>query len=318
MCGIAGKLAFDPGVTIEPGLIRRMTAAIRHRGPDDEGIWVDGSVGLGNRRLAIIDLSPRARQPMTNEDGTLHITFNGEIYNFQALRSALERGGHAFRSEGDTETILHLYEEEGVDCLRHLRGMFAFALWDARRRTLLLARDRLGKKPLFYHHGPGGLVFASEPKAILQDPTVPAEPDVDALHHFLTYGYVPSPWSAFLGIRKLPPAHYALVRDGRVAVERYWSLAYAPKRTEPEPALAEELMSLLHEAVRLRLVSDVPLGALLSRRARLQRHRRAHASGQSPGGCGRSRSGSTNPPTTSSRTRGGWPRTSRRSTGSWS
>ncbi|HEX2501955.1 MAG TPA: asparagine synthase (glutamine-hydrolyzing) [Methylomirabilota bacterium] len=264
MCGIAGKLAFDPGATIAPGLIRRMTAAIRHRGPDDEGVWVDGSVGLGNRRLAIIDLSPRARQPMTNEDGTLHVTFNGEIYNFQALRPALERGGHTFRSEGDTETILHLYEEEGINCLRHLRGMFAFGLWDARRRTLLLARDRLGKKPLFYHHGPDGLVFASEPKAILQDPTVPAEPDVDALHHFLTYGYVPNPRSAFLGIRKLPPAHYALVRDGRVTVERYWSLAYSPKRTEPEPALAEELMSLLHEAVRLRLVSDVPIGVLLS------------------------------------------------------
>jgi asparagine synthase (glutamine-hydrolysing) len=264
MCGIAGKFAADPGALVEPALIRRMTAALRHRGPDDEGVWVDGPVGLGSRRLAIIDLSPRAHQPLANEDGALRVTFNGEIYNFQALRPGLERRGHAFRSDGDTETILHLYEEEGVGCLRHLRGMFAFALWDGPRRTLLLARDRLGKKPLFYYQGPEGLVFASEPKAILRDPRVPAEPDVEAIHHFLTYGYVPSPRSAFRGIRKLPPAHYALVRDGRVAVERYWSLAYTPKRTEPEPVLAEELVSLLQEAVRLRLISDVPLGALLS------------------------------------------------------
>jgi asparagine synthase (glutamine-hydrolysing) len=241
-----------------------MTVTLRHRGPDDEGVWANGPVGLGSRRLAIIDLSARARQPMSNEDGSLWITFNGEIYNFQELRAHLKAKGHAFRSDSDTETILHLYEEEGVGCLQRLRGMFAFAIWDAGHRTLFLARDRLGKKPLFYYHDGRVFVFASEPKAILQDPRVRAEPDAEAIHHFLTYGYVPSPWSAFRGIRKLPPAHYLVVREGRVTTHRYWSLSYTPKRTGSEAALGEELIALLEEAVRLRLISDVPLGALLS------------------------------------------------------
>jgi asparagine synthase (glutamine-hydrolysing) len=264
MCGIAGRLERDPAGRVTPEAIRRMTDALRHRGPDDEGIWVEGPVGLGSRRLAIIDLSPRARQPLTNEDGTLRLVFNGEIYNFQALRADLERRGHAFRSDGDAETILHLYEEEGVECLRHLRGMFAFALWDAPRRTLFLARDRLGKKPLVYHDDGRAFQFASEAKAILADPRVPREPDLDALHDYLVFGYVPSPGAAFRGFRKLPPAHYALVRDGAVTVHRYWTLRYGAKRREGEAALAEELDALLTESVRLRLVSDVPLGALLS------------------------------------------------------
>jgi asparagine synthase (glutamine-hydrolysing) len=241
-----------------------MTDVIRHRGPDDEGVWVEGPVGLGSRRLAIIDLSPRARQPLTNEDGTLHIVFNGEVYNFQSLRADLERRGHAFGSDGDAETVLHLYEEEGVECLERLRGMFAFALWDAPRRTLFLARDRLGKKPLVYHDDGRAFHFASEAKAILADPRVLREADPDAVHDYLAFGYVPSPDSAFRGFRKLPPAHYALVRDGAVSVHRYWSLRYGAKRREPEAALAEELDALLAESVRLRLISDVPLGALLS------------------------------------------------------
>ncbi len=264
MCGIAGKLNLVASHGVERNDLLHMTSTLRHRGPDDEGAWVDGAVGLGSRRLAIIDLSPRARQPMANEDDSLRIAFNGEIYNFQALRGELERKGHPFRSDSDTETILHLYEEEGVECLQRLRGMFAFALWDAPRRTLFLARDRLGKKPLFYYHDDETFIFGSEAKAILQDPRVRAEPDPEAIHHFLTYGYVPSPWSAFRGIRKLPPAHYLLVREGRVSVHRYWSLRYTPKRTGTETALGEELLSLLEEAVRLRLMSDVPLGALLS------------------------------------------------------
>ena len=201
---------------------------------------------------------------MANEDGSLRITFNGEVYNFRALRAELVAKGHPFRSDSDTETVLHLYEEEGVGCLQQLRGMFAFALWDARRRTLFLARDRLGKKPLFYYHDGRRFLFASEPKAILQDPAIRAEAEPEAIHHYLTYGFVPGPWSAFRGIKKLPPAHYLLVRDGAVSVHRYWALRYVPKRTGSAGALGEEFLTLLEEAVRLRLTSDVPLGALLS------------------------------------------------------
>jgi asparagine synthase (glutamine-hydrolysing) len=201
---------------------------------------------------------------MANEDGSLWLTFNGEVYNFHALRAELAAKGHPFRSDSDTETVLHLYEEEGVGCLQQLRGMFAFALWDARRRTLFLARDRLGKKPLFYYHDGRRFLFGSAPKAILQDPAIRAEADPEAIHHYLTYGFVPGPWSAFRGIKKLPPAHYLLVRDGAVSVHRYWSLRYVPKRTGSAAALGEELLALLEEAVRLRLISDVPLGALLS------------------------------------------------------
>src|SRR5438034_3133803 len=264
MCGIAGKLEMRLSALVEPETVNRMTLALRHRGPDDHGIWVDGHVGLGSRRLAIIDLSARARQPMTNEDGSLRIVFNGEIYNFQHLRAYLERKGHKFWSNSDTETVLHLYEEESVDCLKRLRGMFAFALWDSRRQTLFLARDRLGKKPLFYYHDEQCFIFGSEPKAILQDPRVCAEPNPEAIHHFLTYGYVPSPLSAFRRIHKLPAAHYLLVRNGQLSLHRYWSLRYLPKRTGSESSLGEELLTLLENAVRLRLISDVPLGVLLS------------------------------------------------------
>ncbi len=264
MCGIAGKLNFQASRGVRTAEILRMTAVLRHRGPDDEGVWVDGPVGLGNRRLAIIDLSPRGRQPVTNEDGSLQLVFNGEIYNFQAIRDDLERKGHVFKSESDTEVVVHLYEEDGVRCVDRLRGMFAFALWDARRRTLFLARDRLGKKPLFYARTPETFLFASEPKAILQDPAVSAEPDSEAIHHYLTFGYVPAPYSAFKGIRKVLPAHYVVLQNEQLQSRRYWSLHYAPKMAAPESVLAEELLALLDEAVRLRLISDVPVGALLS------------------------------------------------------
>jgi asparagine synthase (glutamine-hydrolysing) len=263
MCGIAGCLALD-GSPVLPETLTRMIRTLRHRGPDDEGVWTDGVAGLASRRLAVIDLSPRGHQPMANEDGTLHVAFNGEIYNFQALQRELESRGHQLRSGTDTETILHSYEDLGPGCLARFRGMFAFALWDAPRRTLFIARDRLGKKPLFYYHDRHAFVFASEPKAILQHAGVAAEPDPEAIHHFLTYGYIPAPASGFKGIRKLPPAHYLLIRDGRVSIERYWSLRYTPKRRGTEAALAEEAIALLQDAVRLRLISDVPLGALLS------------------------------------------------------
>ncbi|MEE2637944.1 MAG: asparagine synthase (glutamine-hydrolyzing) [Acidobacteriota bacterium] len=264
MCGIAGKVVHGRGAQVDVSLVRRMTASLSHRGPDDQGVWVEGGVGLGSRRLAVIDLSPRAKQPMANEDGAIRVVFNGEIYNFLELRHELEHRGHRFRSSSDTETIVHLYEDEGVECVRRLDGMFAFALWDARTATLLLARDRLGQKPLFYRHHGDTLWFGSEPKAIFQDESIHPEPDLEAIHHYLTYGYVPSPWSAFKGVRKLEPAHYLTVRRGKTRVDRYWTLPYEPKRGASEDALVSELDDLLSRAVRRRLVADVPLGALLS------------------------------------------------------
>ncbi|MBY0279291.1 asparagine synthase (glutamine-hydrolyzing) [Candidatus Binatia bacterium] len=264
MCGIAGQLFHDPTRRVDPAAILRMTDTIRHRGPDDGGVWTDGSVGLGSRRLAVIDLSPRGHMPMTNEDGSLHVVFNGEIYNFHELRDELRAKGHVFRSDSDTEAILHLWEEYGERLVERLRGMFAFALWDASTRTLFAARDRLGKKPLYYVHDAHGFVFGSEPKALLQAPGVEAGVDLLSIHHYLTWGYVPSPFSAFRGMRKLPPAHSLTVRGGRLDVRRYWTLRYGPKHTASEDRLAEELQSLLEESVRLRLISDVPLGALLS------------------------------------------------------
>jgi asparagine synthase (glutamine-hydrolysing) len=264
MCGIAGKLFFEPARPVDPALLERMGAVLEHRGPDDAGVYRAGPVGLVSRRLAIVDLSSAGHQPMASADGRLWITYNGEIYNFLLLRAELERQGVTFRSRTDTEVILALYERYGAECLGYLRGMFAFAIWDRQERTLFLARDRLGKKPLVYYHDAERLLFASEPKAILQDPEVPVEADLEAIHHYLTYGYIPSPWSAFRHFRKLPPAHYLLVREGRLSVHRYWSLRYTPKRDESATRLVEELGALLEEAVRLRLISDVPLGALLS------------------------------------------------------
>jgi asparagine synthase (glutamine-hydrolysing) len=221
-------------------------------------------VGLVHRRLSIIDLSPAGHQPMANEDGTIWIVFNGEIYNFQALRLRLAERGHRFRSRTDTEVLLHLYEEYGVDCLQFLRGMFAFAIWDAPRRQLFLARDRLGKKPLCYQQDAEALRFASEAKAILQDPAVEPQPDPVGVSRYLTYGYVPSPGSAFQGMRKLPPAHYLLFREGKTEVVRYWQLRRSQKLHRPEGEWCREILARLEEAVRLRLVSDVPLGAFLS------------------------------------------------------
>ncbi len=264
MCGIAGKLLLDPRGVMDATVLPRMAAAIAHRGPDDEGTWCQGPVGLASRRLAVLDLSPRGHQPMASADGALHLAFNGEIYNFLELRAGLEREGHRFRSNTDTEVILQLYERYGADAVTRLRGMFAFALWDARRHRLLLARDRLGKKPLFYYRTDRMLVFGSEPKAILQDPEVPAEADPASISGFLGLGYVPAPHSAFKGMCKLPPAHFALLEAGRMTLHRYWELRYRPKRRESEAALIDELRERLREAVRLRLISDVPVGALLS------------------------------------------------------
>jgi asparagine synthase (glutamine-hydrolysing) len=264
MCGIAGKIYFDRDRPVTQQELQAMGAAMIHRGPDGDGAWADGNVGLTHRRLAIIDLSAAASQPMCNEDGLVWITFNGEIYNFQELRKELEERGHSFRTHSDTEAIIHAYEEYGRGCLEKLRGMFAFAIWDGRSRTLFLARDRVGKKPLFYFLGQDRFLFASEIKALLVDNTVPRDPDPIAIDHFLALGYVPGPRTAFTGIRKLPAAHWIEIRAGRVEIGRYWQLRYIPKRKISMEDAVPELRWRLAEAVRLRLVSDVPLGAFLS------------------------------------------------------
>jgi len=265
MCGIAGIL--NRQGLADRDLLKRMLDALRHRGPDDEGIYAEGGIALGQRRLSIIDLTT-GHQPLSNEDGSVWITFNGEIYNFQELREQLEKKGHQFRTNSDTETIVHAYEEYGEECVKHLRGMFAFAIWDAPKGLCYLARDRLGKKPLFYTEVGGQFLFASELQGLLQCPAIRREVELDTIDEYLTYGYIPAPRTAFKGVFKLPPAHTLTTRvEGsgfRVQVERYWQLEYEPKLMLTEDEACEQLMELLREAVRLRLISDVPLGAFLS------------------------------------------------------
>jgi asparagine synthase (glutamine-hydrolysing) len=268
MCGICGRLNFEADRPVDAHLLARMSNTLFHRGPDDGGVFTDGAVGLGARRLAVIDLSPKGHQPLSNEDGSIWIVFNGEIYNFVDLREDLIKRGHVFRSKTDTETVVHLYEQFGPNCVQHLRGMFAFAIWDRLRRRLFLARDRIGKKPLFYRHTERGFWFASEIKAIIEDPEIERNPDFTAIHHYLAFQSVPAPWSAFDGIKKLPPAHWLMVENGKVTVERYWSLSFSQKRVlrskSDEEEIACEVRSTLEEATRIRMISDVPLGAFLS------------------------------------------------------
>jgi|RhiMethySRZTD1v2_1073278.scaffolds.fasta_scaffold202783_2 asparagine synthase (glutamine-hydrolyzing) len=264
MCGIAGKLYLDTDRYVAEHEVRRMADIMIHRGPDGGGVWVEENVGLAHRRLAIIDLRPDASQPMCNEDGSIWITFNGEIYNFRELRNDLEARGHTFKTNSDTETIIHAFEEYGRDCVARLRGMFAFAIWNTRTRSLFLARDRLGKKPLFYARSCDRFVFASEIKAILADESIPIEVDPVALDHYLALGYIPAPLSAFRGIQKLPPAHWLEFSEGKLQIGRYWKLRYEPKQNLRLGDAIAELRSNLAEAVRLRLVSDVPLGVFLS------------------------------------------------------
>ena len=262
MCGIVGRLNFNPQ-PVSIHLIRAMCDAITHRGPDDWGAYLRGPVGLGSRRLSIIDLEG-GHQPISNEDQTIWIVFNGEIYNFLELRSQLLKKGHIFRTRTDTEVIVHLYEEHGVDCLQRLNGMFAFALWDEPRQRLFLARDRLGEKPLVYALRGSSLTFASEIQAVLQDWAVPRELDLQALDLYLTYLYIPSPWTIFTAIRKLPPAHYLVCESGRVEIVRYWEVDFSHKTPLKEAEAIEMLLELLRDSVRQRLISDVPLGAFLS------------------------------------------------------
>jgi asparagine synthase (glutamine-hydrolysing) len=263
MCGIVGVVNLD-GARADAGLLARMNEAIRHRGPDEEGAYLEGRVGLAMRRLAIIDLAG-GQQPLANEDRTCWIVFNGEIYNYRELKRRLEDLGHTFRTDSDTEAIVHAYEQYGADCPRHLRGMFAFAVWDARRQELFLARDRVGKKPLLYARVGSTFVFGSEFSALLPHPSVSREVDREAIHHYLSFMCVPAPLTAYRDIRKLEPGHsLTLTRDGQVKTERYWQPDFTRKIKISEGEAGERALALLRDAVRVRLMSEVPLGAFLS------------------------------------------------------
>lgn len=270
MCGIAGIASFSEE-KIDRDIIKRMRDVLRHRGPDDEGIYLSNlenpnsrlKVGLGHRRLSIIDLEG-GHQPMSNEDKTVWIVYNGEIYNFPELREELLKKGHQFTTNSDTEVIIHLYEEYGADCLNYLRGMFAFCIWDAKKNRLFLARDRVGQKPLFYFYKEGIFLFASEIKSILEYNLVKREVDLESLDNYLTYGYTPAPRTMFKGINKLPPAHYLIHDGGSLQIERYWNLSYKDKKSLNLAECADRLYGLLSEATKMRLISDVPLGAFLS------------------------------------------------------
>src|SRR6202158_5686989 len=262
MCGICGKLIFDPAARVSPSLIKSMADTISHRGPDDEGYFVSGSVGLGFRRLSIIDVSG-GHQPLSNEDGTIHIVFNGEIYNYQELRQYLLGRGHVFRTQTDTETIVHFYEELGEACVEKLRGMFAFAIWDHRSKSLFLARDRVGIKPLYYSQSRNSVIFASEIKAILADPEMKAEVRPSMIDRFLTFDYLPGEETLFKNIYKLAPGHSLSFRAGNSYKRQYWDLHFEPSPTTFRQAKSR-LLNLLEESVTLHMISDVPVGFLLS------------------------------------------------------
>lgn len=262
MCGICG--IFDRnGDPVDPELLAKMNSILRHRGPDGEGRYVDAEVGLGHRRLSIIDVGGGG-QPISNEDDSLQVVFNGEIYNFVELRRELEPLGHKFKTRSDTEVILHAYEQWGADCVKRFNGMFAFAIWDGRNRELFLARDHLGIKPLYYTVIGNRLLFASEVKALLQDVKCPRAVDLEALAELFTFRYVPSPKTLFAGILKLPPGHSLLCSRRKMEVTRFWNWVPQVRRKWREAELVEEYQTLLEDAVRLQLRSDVPLGLFLS------------------------------------------------------
>lgn len=262
MCGIAGYVSLENAEGRE-AILREMANALRHRGPDDEGYFVEPGVGLSARRLSIIDL-PGSHQPIANEDETVRVVFNGEIYNYLELRSLLEKRGHQLSTHGDAETIVHLYEDHGVDMLQFLRGMFAFALWDSRKRILFLARDRLGKKPLHYSEANGSLFFCSELAPLLDQKVSSWEIDPSALAAYLILGFIPHPLTIVRQIKKLPPGHYLTWQNGGIEVQQYWSVDFSRKTECAYDDAREQVRAKLDESIRLRLRSDVPLGLLLS------------------------------------------------------
>lgn len=266
MCGICGIVGFDKQ-PVKAESIQSMMDSISHRGPDSQGHYIssDGATALGHLRLAIIDLSEKGHQPMTTGDeGRYWIVFNGEIYNFQESKASLENAGYKFASGSDTEVILHLYDKYGADCVHHMRGMFAFALWDDHRKEFFAARDRLGKKPFYYAQRDGKLYFASELKALVERLDGKLEIDPAAIDLFLTFGYIPAPFSIYHDVWKLPPAHRLTMSKDGLKIDRYWTLDYTEQPHPDEAKLTDQVEDLLRESVRLRLMSDVPLGALLS------------------------------------------------------
>jgi len=263
MCGITGSVNAD-GRAIDRAVLERMNLAIIHRGPDEDGFYVKENIGLAMRRLSIIDLAG-GQQPISNEDGSKWIVFNGEIYNYQDLRQGLLERGHKLRTKSDTEVIVHLYDEYGPGCLEHLRGMFALAIWDENDKSLFLARDRVGKKPLLYSHQLNGdLIFGSEFRAVLEHPSITREVDHDAIDNYMSYLCVPAPQTAFKHIRKLEPGHWLRWRDGQIETKRYWLPDFSKKIKISEPEAIEETIRIMRESTRLRLISEVPIGAFLS------------------------------------------------------
>src|ERR1019366_9080563 len=263
MCGICGIYNFGTGEPTDPVALERAASAMTHRGPDGEGFHIDGQMGLANRRLSIIDL-PGGHQPMSNEDDSIWITFNGEIYNYGELRQELLTRGHQFRTHSDTETIIHLYEEYDLAFLDHLRGMFALAIWDGRKRRLLLARDRLGVKPLFYRQEPGRLVFASELRALRELMGRRLEIEPQSVYDFFGFRYIAAPRTLYRGVEKLLPGHYLLADLKGVHSHAYWDIPAEEEVSRSAEDIAAEIVDHLRESVRLRLISDVPLGVFLS------------------------------------------------------
>jgi asparagine synthase (glutamine-hydrolysing) len=264
MCGIVGKYNFRSVEAVSPGLIRSMCDVIAYRGPDDSGVHTDGRVGLGHRRLSIIDLSSLGHQPMCSEDNQIWITYNGEIYNFQDLRNQLIEKGYTFKSNCDTEVILTLYREYGEHCLQYLRGMFAFGIWDKKKSLLFLARDRIGKKPLFYYTDGKRLIFASEIKSILLDPAVGKEINYQAFYDYFKYLYVPDPKTIYKNVYKLEPGHCLTCSPEGITNREYWDVSFAGGNSKSLAEISDDLLGILDESVRLRMISDVPLGAFLS------------------------------------------------------
>jgi asparagine synthase (glutamine-hydrolysing) len=265
MCGIAGFIEYKGRNAVTKSTLANMLSAIEHRGPDDKGIFYADNVAMGMQRLSIIDLAG-GKQPISNEDGTITVVFNGEIYNYRELQQKLRSRGHKLATNSDTEVIVHLYEDFGEDCVKELRGMFAFAIWDSRRQSLFIARDRLGIKPMYYKDHNGTLIFASEIKSILEYPEVHPEMNVQALGHYLSLKYVPAPETMFKAISTLPPAHTITCDRTGIQIRSYWDLCFtqSPGVPKKEAEWAEELDALLKESIKLHLVSDVPFGAFLS------------------------------------------------------
>ncbi|KPK41114.1 MAG: hypothetical protein AMJ78_06420 [Omnitrophica WOR_2 bacterium SM23_29] len=263
MCGICGIVNITKG-RIDEEVVRAMTQAMAHRGPDDEGIYSTKGACLGHRRLSIIDISSAGHQPLSNEDKTIWLIINGEIYNYKDLRNELEKKGHIFSSHSDAEVLVHLYEEKGKDCVSSLVGMFAFAIWDSRKELLFLARDRIGKKPLLYAYANGNLCFASEFSALLKSNLIKKEINLEALDYYLTFGYIPAPLTIYKNVFKLMPAHILMFKNGEVNIERYWQLDYKKKIDITEDEAEREILKLLFDAVKVRLYSDVSLGVFLS------------------------------------------------------